>query len=35
MPPNDKKKSNLNGQTPLDKLKLNRKSYYYLQNSAF
>ena len=24
-----------NGQIPLDKLKLNQKSYYYLQNSAF
>ena len=27
------KKSKLNGQIPLDKLKLNQKSYYYLQNS--
>ena len=27
--------SKLNGQIPLDKLKLNQKSYYYLQNSAF
>ena len=24
-----------NGQIPLDKLKLNQKSYYYLQNSGF
>ena len=29
------KKSKFNGQIPLDKLKLNQKSYYYLQNSAF
>ena len=29
------KNSKLNGQIPLDKLKLNQKSYYYLQNSAF
>ena len=27
--------SSVNGQIPLDKLKLNQKSYYYLQNSAF
>ena len=27
--------SKLNGQLPLDKLKLNQKSYYYLHNSAF
>ena len=29
------KNSKLNGQIPLDKLKLNQKSYYYLQNSEF
>ena len=29
------KKSKFNGQIPLEKLKLNQKSYYYLQNSAF
>ena len=29
------KNSKLNGQLPLDKLKLNHKSDYYLQNSAF
>ena len=29
------KNSKLNSQLPLDKLKLNQKSYYYLQNSAF
>ena len=29
------KKSKYNGQIPLDKLKLNQKSYHYLQNSAF
>ena len=29
------KNSKSNGQIPLDKLKLNQKSYYYLQNSAF
>ena len=34
MPPNIKN-SKLNGQIPLDKLKLNQKSYLYLQNSAF
>ena len=29
------KNSKLNDQIPLNKLKLNQKSYYYLQNSAF
>ena len=29
------KNSKFNGQIPLDKLKLNQKSYYYLQNTAF
>ena len=29
------KNSKFNGQIPLEKLKLNQKSYYYLQNSAF
>ena len=29
------KKSTFNGQIPLNKLKLNQKSYYYLQNYAF
>ena len=29
------KNSKFNGQIPLDKLKLDQKSYYYLQNSAF
>ena len=29
------KSSKLNSQILLDKLKLNQKSYYYLQNSAF
>ena len=29
------KNSKFNGQIPLDKLKLNQKSYYNLQNSAF
>ena len=29
------KNSKFDGQIPLDKLKLNQKSYYYLQNSAF
>ena len=30
-----KKKIKLKGQIPLDKFKLNQKSYYYLQNSVF
>ena len=34
MPPNIKK-SKFNDQIPLDELKLNQKSYYYLQNWAF
>ena len=29
------KNSKFNDQIPLDKLKLNQKSYHYLQNSAF
>ena len=29
------KNPKINGQIPLDKLKLNQKSYHYLQNSAF
>ena len=29
------KKSKFNGQTPLEKLKLNQKSYNYLRNSVF
>ena len=29
------KNSKFNGQIPLDKLKLNQKSYFYLQNSGF
>ena len=34
MPPNYQN-SKFNGQIALDKLKLNQKSYYNLQNSAF
>ena len=29
------KNSKINGQMPLDKQKLDQKSYYYLQNSVF